>query len=160
MAYALTRARVCVWTECKRTLNLCVLGDQIHCDAAAAIKMPFLSVEDMKALKKDKKKVKDLAAKYDGFLASESVIRRIPRLLGPGLNKAGKFPTLIREGDDLAAKQAEAKCTVKFQLKKVSVAIDCCIACAFVDVRSRDRWCACRALLATSTRRRSRSRPT
>jgi hypothetical protein len=49
--------------ECKRSLNLCVLGDQVHCDAAAAIKMPFLSVEDMKALKKDKKKVKDLANK-------------------------------------------------------------------------------------------------
>lgn len=66
--------------------------------------MPFLSVEDMKALKKDKKKVKELAAKYNSFLASESVIRQIPRLLGPGLNKAGKFPTLIRETDDLAAK--------------------------------------------------------
>jgi large subunit ribosomal protein L10Ae len=51
------------------------------------------------------------------------VIRRIPRLLGPGLNKAGKFPTLIREGDDLSAKQEEAKRMVKFQLKKVACAL-------------------------------------
>lgn len=115
--------------ECKQKLNLCVLGDQIHCDAAAAIKMPFMSVEDMKALKKDKKKVKEMAAQYDGFLASESVIRRIPRLLGPGLNKAGKFPTLIREGDDLAAKLQESKRTVKFQLKKVV-----CMSCAIGNV--------------------------
>jgi large subunit ribosomal protein L10Ae len=83
----------------------------------------------MKALKKDKRKVKELAGKYDAFLASESVIRRIPRLLGPGLNKAGKFPTLVREGDDLAAKLHEAKCTVKFQLKKVV-----CMSCAIGNV--------------------------
>ena len=56
------------------------------------------------------------------------MIRRIPRLLGPGLNKAGKFPTLIREGDDLAAKQEEAKRMVKFQLKKV---LTCLIPAAF-----------------------------
>lgn len=116
-------------SECRRAMTLCVLGDQVHCDAAAKINMPALSVEDMKALKKDKKKVKELAAKYDGFLASESVIRRIPRLLGPGLNKAGKFPTLIREGDDLAAKLQEAKCTVKFQLKKVV-----CLSCPIGNV--------------------------
>lgn len=115
--------------ECKRSLSICVLGDQIDCDKAAAAGIPSMSVEDMKALKKDKKKVKELAGKYDAFLASESVIRRIPRLLGPGLNKAGKFPTLIREGDDLASKLAEAKCTVKFQLKKVV-----CMSCPIGNV--------------------------
>lgn len=36
-----------------------------------------------------------LAKKYNGFMASEAVIKMIPRLLGPGLNKAGKFPTPI-----------------------------------------------------------------
>ncbi len=95
--------------ECRRNLTICVLGNQIDCDKAAKIGMPFMSVEDMKALKKDKKKVKELAAKYDAFLSSESVIRQIPRLLGPGLNKAGKFPTLIRETDDLAARLVQEK---------------------------------------------------
>merc|ERR1712211_160697 len=33
-----------------------------------------------------------LAAKYDAFMASDTLIKLIPRLLGPGLNKAGKFP--------------------------------------------------------------------
>lgn len=28
----------------------------------------------------------------------------IPRLLGPGLNKAGKFPTLIGQADNLESK--------------------------------------------------------
>ena len=41
------------------------------------------------------------AKKYHGFLASESLIKQIPRLLGPGLNKAGKFPGLVQQQEDL-----------------------------------------------------------
>ena len=44
------------------------------------------------------------AKKYSAFLASDSVIKQIPRLLGPGLNKAGKFPTLIGPNDNLETK--------------------------------------------------------
>ena len=36
-----------------------------------------------------KKKVKGLAKKYDVFLASDTLIKQIPRLLGSGLNKVG-----------------------------------------------------------------------
>jgi hypothetical protein len=56
------------------------------------------SVEDLKKLNKNKKLVKKLAKQYHAFLASEAVIKQIPRLLGPGLNKAGKFPSPIGEG--------------------------------------------------------------
>lgn len=38
-------------------------------------------------LNKNKKLVKKLAKKYDAFLASETLIKQIPRLLGPGLSK-------------------------------------------------------------------------
>merc|ERR1711918_285498 len=44
---------------------------------------------------------------------------QIPRLLGPGLNKAGKFPTLVTHGEKLEEKATEIKKQVKFQLKKV-----------------------------------------
>lgn len=50
-----------------------------------------MDVEGLKKLNKNKKLVKKLAKKYHAFLASESVIKQIPRLLGPGLNKAGKW---------------------------------------------------------------------
>lgn len=49
-----------------------------------------MDVEALKKLNKNKKLVKKLAKKYHAFLASEAVIKQIPRLLGPGLNKAGK----------------------------------------------------------------------
>jgi large subunit ribosomal protein L10Ae len=31
--------------ECKRSMTICVLGDQIDCDKAAKIGMPFMSIE-------------------------------------------------------------------------------------------------------------------
>jgi large subunit ribosomal protein L10Ae len=39
--------------------------------------------------------------------------------LGPGLSKAGKFPTPVSHSEDLARKITEVKSTIKFQLKKV-----------------------------------------
>merc|ERR1712217_459511 len=77
------------------------------------------SVEDLKKLNKNKKLVKKLARQFDGFVASQILIPQIPRLLGPGLNKAGKFPTLITRSDDLEKKISDIKSNVKFQLKKV-----------------------------------------
>lgn len=47
------------------------------------------------------------------------MIKQIPRILGPGLTKAGKFPSPISHNDDLIAKVEEIKASVKFQLKKV-----------------------------------------
>merc|ERR1712054_139595 len=40
-------------------------------------------------------------------------------LLGLGLNKAGKFPTLVQQQEELSSKVDEVKATIKFQLKKV-----------------------------------------
>ncbi len=65
---------------------------------------------------------RDAAKKYDAFLASEALIKQIPRLLGPGLNKAGKFPTLVTHSESLAQKAEEVRATIKFQLKKVRCA--------------------------------------
>jgi large subunit ribosomal protein L10Ae len=38
--------------------------------------------------------------------------------VGPGLNKAGKFPTAITHSDVLVQKVEEIKSTIKFQAKK------------------------------------------
>ncbi|OIR59005.1 MAG: 60S ribosomal protein L10A [Amphiamblys sp. WSBS2006] len=103
----------------KKSFRVCVLGDEFHCDKAREAGIDFMSVEDLKKLNKNKKEVKKLAKKYDAFLSSESVIKQVPRLLGPGLNKAGKFPTQITHGEDLPGRVAELQATIKFQLKKV-----------------------------------------
>lgn len=97
-----------------------------------------MSADDLKKLNKNKKLIKKLARKYDAFVASDALIKQIPRLLGPGLSKgthflpvcdligtntyiclAGKFPSPISHNEDLATKMTEVKSTIKFQLKKV-----------------------------------------
>merc|ERR1712045_847992 len=99
--------------------KVCVLGDQQHCDEAKSKGIACMSADDLKKLNKNKKEVKKLAKKYDAFLASESLIKQIPRLLGPGLNKAGKFPALLTHNDNMEAKVLDLKSTIKFQMKKV-----------------------------------------
>ncbi|KAI8835130.1 60S ribosomal protein I1-a [Chytridium lagenaria] len=84
-------------------MKICILADAAHTDAAKNIELESMS------LNKNKKLIKKLAKKYDQF----------PRLLGPGLSKAGKFPTPVGGNDDLQAKVNEIKATIKFQLKKV-----------------------------------------
>merc|ERR1712070_756467 len=100
-------------------MKFCILADAQHMDEAKAIGLDAMDVDALKKLKKNKKLVKKLAKKYHSFLASESIIKQIPRLLGPGLNKAGKFPTLVAQSDDLQEKVEAQKAAVKFQLKKV-----------------------------------------
>ncbi|KAL9855743.1 putative ribosomal protein L1 [Arabidopsis thaliana] len=100
-------------------MKICMLGDAQHVEEAEKMGLENMDVESLKKLNKNKKLVKKLAKKYHAFLASESVIKQIPRLLGPGLNKAGKFPTLVSHQESLESKVNETKATVKFQLKKV-----------------------------------------
>jgi len=98
---------------------VCVLGDAKHCDEAKDKGIPCMDVEALKKLNKNKKLVKKLACKYDAFLASAALIKQIPRILGPGLNKAGKFPGLLSHDDSMQGKIDDIKTTIKFQMKKV-----------------------------------------
>ncbi|OIW09340.1 hypothetical protein TanjilG_01311 [Lupinus angustifolius] len=104
-------------------MKICMLGDAQHVEEAEKIGLDYMDVEALKKLNKNKKLVKKLAKKYHAFLASEAIIKQIPRLLGPGLNKAGmwfgKFPTLVSHQESLESKVNETKAMVKFQLKKV-----------------------------------------
>uniref|UniRef100_A0A8P0SZM3 60S ribosomal protein L10a n=1 Tax=Canis lupus familiaris TaxID=9615 RepID=A0A8P0SZM3_CANLF len=105
-------------TPCPK-FSVCVLGDQQHCDEAKAVDIPHMDIEALKKLNKNKKLVKKL----------ESLIKQIPRILGPGLNKAGKFPSLLTHNENMVAKVDEVKSTIKFQMKKVL-----CLAVAGVAV--------------------------
>ncbi|KAI5811646.1 60S ribosomal protein L10a [Peziza echinospora] len=100
-------------------MSICILGDQHDIDRSKHHGFESMSVDDLKKLNKNKKLIKKLARKYDAFIASEQLIRQIPRLLGPGLSKSGKFPTPVSHAEDLAQKVNDVKSTIKFQLKKV-----------------------------------------
>lgn len=102
------------------SLKICMLANEAHAEQCKEIGLDFLTVADLKKFNKDKKVIKNkLASKYDAFLASDSLIKQLPRLLGPSLSRAGKFPTRVMSGENPAAKIDEVKSTIKFQLKKV-----------------------------------------
>jgi len=103
----------------KPNSTICVLGNQKHCEKADQMGIDKMTVDDLKKFNKNKKLIKKFAKKYDNFLASASLIKQIPRILGPGLTKAGKFPTVLDENDSLAEKVETTKATIKFQMKKV-----------------------------------------
>jgi large subunit ribosomal protein L10Ae len=111
--------------------SVCVLGTAQDCDRSQAAGVEFKSVEDLKKLNKNKKLVKKLANEFSAFIASSSLIRKIPRLLGPGLNKAGKFPATLGDKEDIADKVADIKASVKFQLKSKKTT---CIGVAISNV--------------------------
>ena len=75
--------------------SVCVLGTQKHCEKAEQIGVDKMTIDDLKKFNKNKKIIKKFAKKYDNFLASGALIKQIPRILGPGLTKAGKFPSLL-----------------------------------------------------------------
>lgn len=106
--------------------QICVYGDERHCDEARANHIPCLSVDDLKMLNKNRRRIRTLEHHYDAFLASETIIRQIPRLMGPRLGKIGKFPTLLTHDENLVEKISQMKSTLRVQLKKqtnINVAI-------------------------------------
>merc|ERR1712232_116313 len=104
---------------CKEKIKVCILGDEVHCDEAKKNGLDYKDVETLKNMNKQKKIIKKMARKYNAFLASDVILKQIPRLLGPHLNKAGKFPTLLSKQDKMQDKIMGIQSTVKFQMKKV-----------------------------------------
>lgn len=85
--------------------------------------IPHMDIEARKKLNKNEKPVKKLAKKCDAFLASEPPIKQVPRILGTGLNKAGKFPSLLTHNENMVAKVDEVKSVVKSQKKAPCLAV-------------------------------------
>ena len=147
-------------------MKVCVLGNAVHCEEAERIGVDKMSVDDLKKFNKNKKIIKKFAKKYDAFLSSDTLIKQIPRLLGPGLTKAGKFPTLIDSGSDLQDKIDTVRATIKFQMKKVmclnvavgnvempksDIALNIQLACNFLASLLKKNWQNIKVLYVKST---------
>merc|ERR1712108_34313 len=120
----------------RKKFRVCVLGDQAHGDEAKEKGLPSMSADDLKKMGK----VKNLAKSYDAFLCSDTLIKQIPRLLGPGLNKAGKFPSLITHTDDIEAKVLDLKSTIKFQMTEEELAQNVHLAMNFLVSLLKKHW--------------------
>jgi ribosomal protein L1 len=83
-----------------------------------------MSADDLKKLNKNKKLIKKLARKYDAFVASDTLIKQIPRLLGPGLSKGMSLhsPTVSRSTTNLCLQPASSQLlspTTKISLQRL-----------------------------------------
>merc|ERR1719352_1960076 len=94
------------------------------------IGLDYKTQDDLKTFKRNKKLVKKMAKQYDMFIASSTLIRRIPRLLGPTLNKIGKFPSPITANESVENKISELSRTIRGSLK-FKVGMPMCLAFAF-----------------------------
>lgn len=126
-------------------MTICIFGDAFDVDRAKSVGVDAMSVDDLKKLNKNKKLIKKLAKKYNAFVASEVLIKQVPRLLGPQLSKAGKFPTPVSHNDDLYQKVNDVKSTIKFQLKKVL-----CLAVAIGNVEMDEDVLANQIMMAAN----------
>merc|ERR1740130_992539 len=86
-------------------LKICVIADQKHADEikAAGLEIDVTNLDTLKKFNKDKKQIKKWAKKYSLLLATDTLIKKIPVVLGPVLKKI----------DDV-------KGSIKWQLKKVT----------------------------------------
>lgn len=71
-----------------------------------AVHIPHMDIKALKKVSKTKKLVKKPAKKYGVFLASESLIKQIPWILGPGLKKSGNFPSILTHNENKMANQS------------------------------------------------------
>ena len=104
---------------CKTKIKVCVIGDVQHIGEAQALGIDAIDLDGLKKFNKEKKEIKKWAKKYQLLLATDTLSRKIPRVLGPTLTKIGMFPQVITHDQPLSDKIAEIKSSVKFQLKKV-----------------------------------------
>jgi len=104
-------------------MKICFIADEKHADEAKAAELESVDVVSMDFLKKfnkDKKLIKKWAKKYSVLLATDNLVVKIPKVLGPVLNKIGMFPAPVTKNDPVSKKINEVRSQVKWQLKKVT----------------------------------------
>ncbi|XP_077560745.1 large ribosomal subunit protein uL1-like [Haemaphysalis longicornis] len=87
----------------KRFFRVCVLGDEKHCREATAASLPRRGIATILEIRKDKLRVPKLGSKFDGFLASPSVMKELSDGLLSALTSADKSPIELAFEESLSA---------------------------------------------------------
>lgn len=104
------------------TLKICIIADEKHKDEVAkfGVDVDVIDLDTLKKFNKDKKLVKSWAKKYSLLLASDTVLKKVPVVVGPILNRIQMFPQVVSHNEPLAGKVEDVRSSVKWQLKKVT----------------------------------------
>ena len=111
-------------------LKICLIADQKHFDEAKSIgcgekdsvnsNIEVTTLDALKKFNKDKKLIKKWAKKFSLLLATDALVKKIPVVLGPVLNRIGRFPQPVTHAEPLSKKLDDLRGSVKWQLKKVT----------------------------------------
>lgn len=108
-------------------LKICIIADAKHAQEVekTGVNIAVTDLDTLKKFNKDKKVIKRWAKKYSMLLASDSVIKQVPGILGPILQRINRFPQVVSHNTPLSKAVEDLRASVKFQLKKVT-----CFGCA------------------------------
>ncbi len=103
-------------------MKICLIGDAKHLEEATKLGLDIdvVDLEGLKKFNKEKKPIKKWAKKYHVLLATDTLVKKIPTVLGPVLNRIGMFPQVVTHQESLATKVDDVRASIKFQLKKVT----------------------------------------
>merc|ERR1740130_540025 len=86
---------------------------------AAEIEIEVISMDALKKFNKDKKQIKKWAKKYSLLLATDTLIKKIPVVLGPVLNRIGMFPQPVTHNEPIGKKIDDVKGSIKCNLRRL-----------------------------------------
>merc|ERR1712183_359695 len=103
-------------------LKICIIADEKHKTEVNSQKLDIsvTTLDELKKFNKDKKIVKKWAKQYDVLIASDTVLKRVPVVVGPILNRLQMFPTVVSHNQPLVISVSDMRATIKFQLRKVT----------------------------------------
>merc|ERR1712166_1538636 len=89
------------------------------------VRLPNIPRPNLKICMIADEKHKTGAKKYDILIASDTVIKKVPVVCGPVLNRIQKFPVTVSHNQPLILSVQDLRASVKFQLRKVTC-MGCC----------------------------------
>jgi len=103
-------------------LKICIIADEKHKDEVTknGLDIEVIDLDSLKKFNKDKKLVKNWAKKYSLLIASDTVLKKVPVVVGPILNRINMFPQVVSHNTPLQTAVEDIRSSVKFQLKKVT----------------------------------------
>jgi large subunit ribosomal protein L10Ae len=104
------------------TLKICLIADEKHKTECKdqEVDVDVTDLDTLKKFNKDKKLVKKWAKQYDLLIASDTVLKKIPVVVGPILNRIQMFPTMVNKNSPIILQVQDIRGSVKFQLRKVT----------------------------------------
>ncbi|AIB09852.1 60S ribosomal protein L10A (nucleomorph) [Lotharella oceanica] len=100
--------------------RICLFTDVTHSSEAKALGTYYIDFEGLKKLKDKKKTLKKITKKFHKFLVSEKLLKTVLRILGPGLTRCGKFPSVIDHSTPLEEQINRLKKEVRIYFKKTT----------------------------------------